>query len=193
MKRKSLFLFALLTFGLGITFAGTEDLPTFTGRTLTSATAPVNGTNAVQTITIGGTPTGGTFTLTFAGKTTAAISWTATDATLASNVQTALNALNNVGASGVVATVGTGSSGIGTYLATFSGTNMARKAQATMTVTSSLTGTSPTIAVATTTAGVTADGRISPKGTLCIAADTGITYQNTGSPPNPTWVKVSSE
>lgn len=192
MKTKLLSLILLMGCSTAL-FAGTEDLPSFAGRVVTSATAPVNGTNAVQTITIGGTPTGGTFTLTFAGKTTAAISWTSTDATLASNIQTALNALNNIGASGVVGSVGTGSSGIGTYLVTFSGTNTARKPQATMTVTSSLTGTSPTITVSTTTPGVTADGRILPKGTICIAADTGISWQNTGSPPNPTWVKVSSE
>ena len=41
-----------------------------------SATATTAGINAVQTITFGGTITGGTFTLTFVGKTTTAINYT---------------------------------------------------------------------------------------------------------------------
>jgi hypothetical protein len=44
------------------------------------AGTPSAGTDEVQTITFGGTPTGGTFTLTFQGVTTAAISWSATNA-----------------------------------------------------------------------------------------------------------------
>ena len=192
MKTK-LFLAIILAATIGTSFAGSEDLASFSDRVCQSATAPVNGTNAIQTITLGGTPTAGTFTLTYAGRTTAAITWTATDATLVTNVQTALNALGAIGSSGVAVAIGTGSGGIGTYTVTFSGTNVGRKPQPVMTATSSLTGTAPTIAVATTTPGATADGRIRPKGTLCVALDTGILYENTGAPPNPTWVKVSSE
>jgi hypothetical protein len=51
------------------------------------------GANEVQLVTITGTPTGGTFTLTFAGQTTAPIAFNATAAAVAS----ALNALTNVG------------------------------------------------------------------------------------------------
>ena len=49
-------------------------------------------TSEVQTVTITGGPTGGTFTLTFDGETTAAIAYNAA----ASAVQSALEALSNV-------------------------------------------------------------------------------------------------
>lgn len=51
------------------------------------------GANEVQSVSISGTPTGGTFTLTFAGQTTGAIAFNASAAAVA----TALNALSNVG------------------------------------------------------------------------------------------------
>lgn len=51
----------------------------------------------VQQLTITGSPTGGTFTLTFSGQTTAAIAYNAT----AADVQTALRALSNIGAADV--------------------------------------------------------------------------------------------
>lgn len=50
-----------------------------------------------QTLTMTGTPTGGTFTLTFSGQTTSAIAYNATAAT----VQTALEALSSVGSGNV--------------------------------------------------------------------------------------------
>lgn len=169
-----------------------ENLPSFDGRILKSGTTPVNGTSEIDTITFGGTPTAGTFTLTFEGKKTAAITWSATNGTLVSNIDTALEALPNIGTGGVTTAVGTMTAGIGTITVAFAG-NRAKQNVPVMTGTSALTGTSPTLAVATTTPGVDADGRISPKGTLCIAIDTGILYGNTGSPPNPTWGKVSGQ
>lgn len=56
----------------------------------------------VQTLTITGTPTGGTFTLSFQGQTTAAIAYNAA----ASAVQTALLALDNLNSGDVVASGG---------------------------------------------------------------------------------------
>lgn len=53
----------------------------------------VAGTNELQTLTITGTPTGGTFTLTFMGATTAGIAFNATAAT----VQAALELLSTIG------------------------------------------------------------------------------------------------
>jgi len=53
--------------------------------------------NEVQTITMTGPPTAGTFTLTFNGQTTAPIAYNAT----ASTVTTALKALNNIGSNDV--------------------------------------------------------------------------------------------
>ena len=72
-------------------------------RPLTNAGAPSAGTNEVQTLTIGGTPTGGSFTITFKGFTSGAITWSATNATLLANINTALAAMPSVGASGLTA------------------------------------------------------------------------------------------
>ena len=86
-----------------------------------NAGVPSAGTSEVQTLTIGGTPTGGTFTLTYDGQTTAAISWSATNNTLRDNVDTALEALTNIGTGGVTTAVGTMTSGVGTLTITFAG------------------------------------------------------------------------
>lgn len=106
------------------------------------------GTNEVQTITITGTPTGGTFTLTYAAQTTGAIPYNAT----ALQVQSALEALSNIGA-GDVACSGGPLPGTGiavTFQETLGGTNVAA-----MTATPSLTGgTTPAVVVTETTAGV---------------------------------------
>jgi hypothetical protein len=67
------------------------------------------GTAEVQTVTVTGSPTGGTFTLTFDGQTTAPIAYNAAAAT----VQTALNALSNLDGATV-----TGAAG-GPYTVTF--------------------------------------------------------------------------
>src|SRR3954463_10288848 len=90
--------------------------------------APVAGTDEVQTITIGGTPTAGTFTLTYDGFTTAAITWSNVNATLIAAIDAALEALPNIGSGGVVTAVGTMTAGIGTTTVTFSGANMAKRA-----------------------------------------------------------------
>jgi hypothetical protein len=153
--------------------------------------APSNGTNEVQTLTIGGTPTGGTFKVTFDGFATGAITWSATNATLVSNIQTALNALPNLADGEVTAATGTITAGIGTITLTFGG-NRAKLAVNLMTVsTNSLTGTSPTAAITETTPGVTATGRGSAKGRLCVDDTNGALYQNTsGTVLAPTWVMI---
>lgn len=170
-----------------------ENLPPL-GAVLVSGTTPTNGTNEVQTLTIGGVPTGGTFTITFETRKTGAITWTATDATLVANIDAAMEALPNVGTGGVATAAGTVSSGIGTVTLTFGG-NRAKQDVGLATATSSLTGTSPTTVIALTTAGVEADGRISEHGTLLVGkaalSGTGALYMNVGSPPNPTWLKLA--
>ena len=60
------------------------------------------GTNEIQRVTITGSPTGGTFTLTYSGQTTAGIAFDATAAT----VDAALEALSNIGAGDVTCTGG---------------------------------------------------------------------------------------
>lgn len=104
-----------------------------------------DGANEAQTVTITGSPTGGTFTLTYSGQTTAAIAYNATALT----VRNALEALSNIEAGGVTVTGAAG----GPYTVTFtSGTDVAQ-----MTATASLTGgTTPGVTVATATAGASA-------------------------------------
>ncbi|WP_039942974.1 hypothetical protein [Streptomyces himastatinicus] len=105
-------------------------------------------TNEVQTVTITGGPTGGTFTLTYSGQTTAAIAYNAT----AAAVQTALEALSNVNPGDMTVTGNAG----GPYTVTFGGQYLGDNV-AQMTATGSFTGgSSPAVAVATTTAGGTA-------------------------------------
>jgi hypothetical protein len=157
------------------------------GTPLTNAGVPSAGTDEVQTLTIGGTPTAGTFTLRYDGFTTAAITWSATNATLLAAINAALDLLPNVGASGIVATAGTLTAGIGTILLTFSGGYVAKRAVNTMTAQSSLTGTSPTLAIAETTPGVNATGQGAAKGALLIDVTNGTLYQNTGTAASPTW------
>jgi hypothetical protein len=153
--------------------------------------APTAGTDEVQTITIGGTPTGGTFTLTLEGQTTAPITWSATNATLLANVDAALEALPNVGTGGVVTAAGTLTAGIGTITCTFSGGNRARQPLGgTMVAASSLTGTSPTVAVARTTPGVAASPNQVGLGSTYTDSATGVVYSNTGNQISPTWTKV---
>lgn len=152
------------------------------------AGAPVAGTDEVQTVTFGGTPTGGTFRLTFDGHTTAAITWVGVNATLVANIDAALEALANVGVGGVVVAVGTLVAGIGGATVTFSGGNLAKRAVSTMSVANnSLTGTTPTVAVTETTPGVNVSGRGAEKGAILIDTTNGTLYQNTGTPAAPVW------
>lgn len=106
------------------------------------------GVSEVQTVTIAGTPTGGTFTLTFAGQATAPIAFSATSAA----VQTALRALPTIGAAGVTVTGGPGPTTA--YVVSFAGP-LASQNVNTLTALGSFTGgTTPTVTVATTTPGV---------------------------------------
>lgn len=105
------------------------------------------GTNEVQTVTITGTPTGGTFTLTFAGQTTAAIAFNAS----AANVVSALEALSNIDAGDVSATGGAlpGAAVVVTFAGRYAGINVP-----VMTGDGALlTGGTPVLTITTTTAG----------------------------------------
>lgn len=104
--------------------------------------------NEIQTVTITGSPTGGSFTLTYSEQTTAAIAYDAT----AASVQTALEALSNIGVGDVTCTGGPlpGTAVTVTFTGALGNTNVAQ-----MTATSSLTGgTTPAVTVATTQEGV---------------------------------------
>lgn len=158
--------------------------------TYTNAGAPSAGTNEVQTLTIGGTPTSGTFKLGLDGIYTANITWSSTNATLLADINAKTDAV--WGASAVVATAGTLTAGIGTILLTFSGGNLARRAVSTMTYVNNLSGTSPTLAIAETTPGVDATARGAVKGALLSDTTNGILYIATAANP-PTFTKVGTQ
>lgn len=112
-----------------------------------TATKP---TSEVQTVTVTGTPTGGSFTLTITNYgTSGAINWNASITTAASNMQTALRAMTGLGSVTVAGSGADWSNAV--FTITFLGTP-GGVAQATSS--SSLTGGTPNIAHATTTPGV---------------------------------------
>lgn len=102
-----------------------------------------------QTITITGTPTGGTFTLTLDAQTTSAIPYNAAGTA----VKSALEALSNVATGDITCTGGPlpGSPVVVKFGGSLSGTNVTQ-----MTATATFTGgTTPAVAVATTAVGGT--------------------------------------
>lgn len=169
------------------------DLRTGYGPHVYDGGAPTAGVSEIQTLTIGGTPTGGTFTIAFDGYTTGAITWSSTNATLVANIDAALEALVNVGAGGIVTAVGTMTNGIGTITLTFAGNRAAANVPLATIGTNSLTGTSPTLAIATTTAGVDATFKGVPKGALLIDSTNGKWYINTGTAIAPTWTVAGTQ
>lgn len=99
-----------------------------------------------QTLTVTGSPTGGTFTITFDGATTAAIPYNAT----AAAVQNALEALPNVSPGDVTVT----GAGGGPWTVAFGGQYTGANVPAMTSSGAGLTGgTSPAVAVATVGAG----------------------------------------
>ena len=99
----------------------------------------------VFTFTITGTPTGGTFTITYDGQTTAGIAYNAA----ASAVESALVALSNIGASDVDVT---GSAG-GPYTVTFQGDLANTSVTPTASGAGLTGGTTPSVTVAAVAAG----------------------------------------
>ncbi|MFD6770601.1 hypothetical protein ACFWC6_30760 [Micromonospora chalcea] len=119
--------------------------------TATNRYAPYGGsTEEVQTVTITGTPTGGTYTLTYSGQTTAAIPYNAT----AAQVRTALEALSNVGAGNVTTSGGPhpGTAVSVTFTGALANTNVAQMTASGASLTG---GSSPTVTVTTATGGGT--------------------------------------
>lgn len=97
------------------TSSGTSvHLPTVTATQRTAAV------NEVQTVTLTGAPTGGTFTLTYSGQTTSAIAYNASAAT----VDAALEALSNIGAGDVAVTGSDGGPWTVTFTGALAGTNV---------------------------------------------------------------------
>lgn len=116
-------------------------------QTALALAAPIPPVSEVQQVAITGSPTGGSFTLTYDGQTTAAIAWNA----IAAAVQSALEALSNVVPGDVVCTGGPlpGTPVVVTFGGQYAGQDVVQ-----MTATPSFTGgTSPAVAVTTTTPG----------------------------------------
>jgi hypothetical protein len=121
----------------------------------------------------------------------ATATWSATNATLLSNINTALDAV--FGTASIVATDSTLTAGIGDLLLTFSGNQYAKTAQPLLTLTNSLTGTVPTLAIAETTPGVSATPYRVAKGGLVSDVSNGKLYINSGTAYSPTWTVVGSQ
>lgn len=112
-----------------------------------------NGTNEIQRVTITGTPTGGTFTLTFNGYTTAGIAYDAN----AAAVVAALEALPNIDSGEVTATGGAlpGSAVDVTFKGKWAGINVPAMTASGAGLTG---GTTPAVAITTPTPGGTGSG-----------------------------------
>lgn len=154
---------------------------------LTNAGAPSAGTSEVQTVATTGTPTGGTFKLSYKGQVTAAIAHNAAAAAVIS----ALEALSTIGSGNVTGGGGPLPTGV---TVTFAGA-LARKAVPLLVLAdNSLTGgTTPTVTITETTPGVTATHRGAPKGAILVDTTNGVAYVNTGSISAPTWTVAGTQ
>lgn len=152
----------------------------------TTAGAPVAGTTEVQTVTVTGTPTGGTFKLEFKGQRTGTIAYNAA----ASAVQTALRALSTISGSNVTVT---GSAG-GPFTVTFAG-DLAKKALPLLTLKeNALTGgTAPSVTVVEATPGVDASHRGARTGETLTDTTNKKVYVNTGTATVPVWTELGEE
>src|SRR5581483_1603437 len=98
------------------------------------------GGNAIQALTFGGTITDCTFTVTYNGQTTAAITWSSNPTTQAANIQNAMSALPNIGAGNVSVT-----NLSSTVYAVMFQNDLGTRAVATISAVSALGGTAPTV------------------------------------------------
>lgn len=193
--KKLLAILALMALALP-TFA--QDSTVKSMEVYSYAGVPSNGTSEIDTLTIQTATAGGTFTITVAGgRTTSAISWSATNATLVANVDAALENLNVIGTGGVTTAVGSMTAGIGTITITMTGKNAKRDMPALTIGTNSLVASTPTPdpsapTLTTTTAGVEATFRDAKTGQLLVDSTTPDLYINDSvTAGSPTWTKVS--
>ena len=144
----------------------------------TNAGVPSAGTTEVQTLTIGATPTSGSFKLSFKGQITSAIPWGTDDAALVTAIDTALGALSTIGGAGnVVVADTTITSGVGAVSITFAGSLAKLDVPLIAVASNDLVGTGATIAIVATTPGVTATHRGAPTGALLVDTVNGVEYR----------------
>lgn len=145
----------------GVTFTGDyefycrfEGLQTLLKAAFGTEYIGPGGVNEKETLSVTGSPTGGTFTLTYAAQTTAAIPWNAT----AAQIQTALIALSNIGPGDVMCSGGPLPAV--PVVCDFTGVLSGTLASAPMTASSAgLTGgTTPTVVVTRTVTGLSNAG-----------------------------------
>jgi hypothetical protein len=138
---------------------GTDELAWLLWLFHGAETVTPSGTNAVQTLTTTGTPTGGTVPLTFDGRSTS-VAFNAS----AAAVQSALEALPNIGAGNVACAGGPLPGGV---TITFQGALQKRPVPLIVTGSTGLTGgSSPTGVIANTTPGVNATHTFAPQNAL---------------------------
>ena len=150
----------LLTSGAGISMTNeaTTDDGTHTIYTITNAVkrywdktasfTTQQANDALQSITITGSPTGGTFVLRFGGQNTSALNWNATS----SQVQTALQALSSIGAGNALVIGGPGP-GSAFQVQFTSALGQASQSLITLQTNSLTGGSSPTVAIANVQSG----------------------------------------
>src|ERR1044071_1535922 len=158
------------------------------------SSAPTNGTNEVQLLTIGGTPTSGGWKFSFEGcLSLTAITWSSNNTTLLANIQAALDAHPSLGTNGCVAAAASLTAGIGTINLTFGAARAKENVEQMTVFKNSLTGSAPTLAISTVTPGVNATGRGAALGDTGVD-DAGVVYVNTAtSGPVATWTAVGSQ
>lgn len=155
---------------------------------VTNPGAPAAGTDEVQTIATTGTPTGGTFRLSFMGFVTAALDFDAS----AAEIEAALLALPPLLTDGVSCAGGPLPTGV---TVTFDGADTRARPQPAIALhLNALTGgTTPTVTIAETTPGVAETGIGAPKGALLSDTTNGKLYINTGTAGNPVWTVVGTQ
>lgn len=170
-----------------------KNAPSSSRHTFVKAGAPSDGTNEVQRITETGTPTGGSFKIRVAGNESnqgglsGSITYSSTMATLATNIQTALNTLLG---SGTVSCAANGSDKVDiTFLKTYGARNVGTIKLESVSLTG---GSSPALAVTTPTPGVAADGLGFPAGTMIIDTTNFRTYYNGGTADAPNWIPMDN-
>lgn len=141
---------------------GTDELAWLLWAFHGAETVTPSGTNAVQTLSVTGTPTGGTIPVTYAGRTTpVGIAFNSTSAA----AQTILEALPNIGTGNIL--VGGGPLPATPLTLTFQGTLQKRPIALAVASSALLTGgTTPTATITTTTPGLNAKHSFAPTNSL---------------------------
>lgn len=157
---------------------------------------PGAGTDAVWTVTLADTISSGSFTITYDGpegtETSGAITWSSTNATLLSRINTATNAMGLFATGELLAEDDALTLGIGTLTLTFGGA-YEKLAVGTLSIDDALIVGGGSVTIEETTPGVTASFRSRGIGTVCCDVTHAKLYINTGTATAPTWTVVGAQ